>query len=348
MEIGIIEGFFGPEYDPGARKSFAPFLQGCGGGFFLYAPKRDQRLRKSWREDWGQDFQGFLLDLQEHFSLHDVSFGVGLSPMGLGGKFDAQDARDLTTKVRLLDKLGVKILGIFFDDMPVEASLASVQCKVVNHIQEHFGGEIIFCPSFYSPDPILEKVFGKMPANYLEDIAAGIPAEVAIAWTGPKVISPEIPKAHLDGVGDLLKRKPFLWENLFANDGPKNCKFLKLKPFLGRGADLVDSVSGIGLNMMNQAELSKVCFLSSLLVLNEGQDASEAFENALKEILSAGLADFLGQHRETFLTTGLDGIDAETRSKLIADLSDFPDPAAREIEAWLQGTYVVGPECLTD
>lgn len=348
MEIGIIEGFFGPEYSMEERKSYAPFLSGCGADFYLYAPKRDQKLRKQWREEWKADYQGFLLELKNHFDDQGITFGVGISPMGLGGKFDSLDASDLEKKIRLLQKLGIKLLGVFFDDMPVEPSLALVQIKVVQLIQKNFDGRIIFCPSFYSDDPILEKVFGKMPENYLQDIAAGIPLGIDLAWTGPKVISPEIPRAHLEGVNSLLKRKPFLWENLFANDGPKNCKFLKLKPFTGRSSDIVELISGAGFNMMNQPELSKICFLSSLLVLNEGQKPAEAFENACKELLSPSMAQFIQKENESFLTQGFDGLGPEKKQELMDRLSEFPDKSAREIEAWLQGEYLVGPECLTD
>lgn len=348
MEIGVIEGFFGPEWGREARMSYASFLQDCGADFYLYAPKRDQYLRKKWREEWGQDFQSLLLELQEHFATHEISFGVGLSPMGLEGKFDEEDARELEKKIRILNKLGVRRLGIFFDDMPVEPSLAKVQVSVVKYIQNHFSGTLLFCPSFYTPDPILEKVFGKMPENYLEDIAAGIPVEIDLAWTGPKVISPEIPKSHLEEVRDLLKRKPFLWENLFANDGPKNCKFLKLKPFEGRSSDIVELISGVGFNMMNQAELSKICFLSSLLVLNEGQEPMEAFSNACSELLSSGFAQFLSENREVFLTKGLDNLSSEEKDQFLKKLPSFPDKGAREVEAWLKGDYLVGPECLTD
>lgn len=348
MEIGIIEGFFGPEYSMEERKSYASFLSGCGADFYLYAPKRDQKLRKQWREEWKADYQGFLLELKNHFDDQGITFGVGISPMGLAGKFDSLDASDLEKKIRLLQKLGIKLLGVFFDDMPVEPSLALVQIKVVQLIQKNFDGRIIFCPSFYSDDPILEKVFGKMPENYLQDIAAGIPLDIDLAWTGPKVISPEIPRAHLEGVNSLLKRKPFLWENLFANDGPKNCKFLKLKPFMGRSSDIVELISGAGFNMMNQPELSKICFLSSLLVLNEGQKPAEAFENACKELLSPSMAQFIQKENEFFLTQGLDGLSPEKKQELMDRLSEFSDKSAREIEAWLRGEYLVGPECLTD
>ncbi len=348
MDIGIIEGFFGPEYTEVARKSFAAFLSDCGADFYIYAPKRDQNLRKLWREEWRGEFQSFLLDLKDHFAASGIAFGVGLSPMGLNGKFDDQDARDLEKKIRILDKLGITLLGVFFDDMPVEPSLAEVQIRVVKHIQLHFQGKIIFCPSFYSYDPILEKVFGKMPENYLEDIAQGISESVDLAWTGPKVISPEIPGEHLEEVTQILRRKPFLWENLFANDGPKNCKFLKLNPFSGRSSDVVELVSGIGFNMMNQPELSKICFLSSLLVLNEGQQPKEAFHNACAELLSPGLAQFIQSYHEDFAKKGLDGLEDEIRAKLLQKLSSFPDKGAREVEAWLKGEYLVGPECLTD
>ncbi|MFX7507045.1 beta-N-acetylglucosaminidase domain-containing protein, partial [Acinetobacter baumannii] len=72
---------------------------------------------------------------------------------------------------------------------------------------------IIFCPSFYSPDPILERVFGTRPDKYFDEIRQA-PKEIEFAWTGPKVISDEIAPAHLAETAELLGRKPFLWDNL--------------------------------------------------------------------------------------------------------------------------------------
>lgn len=346
--IGIVEGFFGPEWPEAQRKSYSHFLSQVGGDFYIYAPKRDQHLRKGWRDTWNDSFTAKLKNLCAHFHQNGIEFGVGLSPMGLGKILTPSDVKILEDKVRILQDLGIDILGLFFDDMPVTENLADTQISVMEVVKRAFRGKIIFCPSFYTPDPILDKVFGQRPSNYLEDIAEGIPDHVAIAWTGPKVISPEIDHQHLREVGQLLKRKPFIWENIFANDGPRNCKFLKLKPFTGRDHDFLQDTEATAFNLMNQPELSKILFLASLLVLKNKQDPSKAFEEALGQLCSPEFGKFILKHYEAFLREGLDQFEESQRNQWITELSNFSDAGAQEIKDWLEGKYLVGPECLTD
>lgn len=346
--IGIVEGFFGPEWPEAQRKSYAGFLSQAGGDFYIYAPKRDQYLRKGWRDKWNFLYTEKLKNLCDHFHQHGIAFGVGLSPMGIGSSLTPADTEMLENKIQILQGIGIDLLGLFFDDMPVTENLAVAQISVMEVVQKSFRGKIIFCPSFYTPDPILDKVFGQRPANYLQDIAEGLPKDVAIAWTGPKVISPEIDRKHLSEVGQLLKRKPFVWENIFANDGPRNCKFLKLKPFSGRENNLLQNTEGMAFNLMNQPDLSKILFLASVSVLKNNEEPLKAFNEALGQLCSPEFATFIRDYREIFLNDGLDIINEDDKKKWLAELSEFSDTAAQEIYDWLVGKYLVGPECLTD
>jgi hyaluronoglucosaminidase len=346
-KTGVVEGFFGPQWPMKDRKSYAEFLARYGGDFYIYAPKQDPHLRKKWREDWDQSYLNMLKDLVNTFHRSGIKFGVGFSPFGLGTTLIPQDIEFLYGKLQILNSLGVDILGLFFDDMPTNDNLAQTQIEALAVIKKTFLQKIIFCPSYYTPDPILDKVFGKRPENYLNEIAEGVPQDVSIAWTGPKVISPLIDEDHLIEVSKLLKRKPFIWENLFANDGPKNCKFLKLKPFTGRDDKAFSQTEAFGFNLMNQPQLSKIVYLASKFVL-EGQESEQAFEKALTELCSDKFKKIVLEYRDLFLNVGLDNIDAEKKEFLISDLKLMSDPGASEIRDWLENKYQVGSECLTD
>ena len=347
-KMGIIEGFFGPQWPNTARESYADFLSRYGGDFYIYAPKQDSLLRKKWRDPWETDYVEFLRRLKKVFQLHQIKFGVGFSPFGLGASLLASDIGHLKLKLNILNDLQIDLLGLFFDDMPTNEFLAKTQIAALEVIRQSFQGKIIFCPSYYTPDPILDKVFGQRPTNYLEDIANGVPEEVSIAWTGPQVISSEITSEHLSETAAILKRKPFLWENIFANDGPRNCKFLKMRNYTGRSPESLEKAEGLGLNMMNQPELSKILYLSSRLVLRGESDPEKAFEDALSSLASPGFKDFILLNRDKFLNQGFDSISDEEKSQLIQELHFFADPGAIEISDWLQGKYNVGSECLTD
>jgi hypothetical protein len=326
------------------RLSYAEFIDRTGGGFYIYAPKQDPHLRKKWREPWSEEYQAMLASMAQHFHSHGVTFGVGLSPFG----YTNFEASLLSEKLKQLQAAGVDLLGVFFDDMPVSDDLARTQIACVAEVRKHFKGELVFCPSYYTPDPILDKVFGQRPATYLSEIADGIPQDIELAWTGPKVISPTIDVAHMQETKALLKRDPYLWENIFANDGPKNCKFLKLKAFTGREAGVSELASAFAFNMMNQAQLSQITFLAARLVIEQDLEPEFAFDQALTALCSEEFAQFIRTHRVNFLEKGLDALSTEERSAHLAALAQMDDPGAREIEAWLRGEYVVGTECLTD
>lgn len=345
--IGVIEGFFGPQWENSARKSYAKFLRRYNSDFYIYAPKQDPHLRKKWREDWNEDYCEYLRDLVSTFHQEGIKFGLGFSPFGLGSVLSPDDKVHLRTKLQIMNNLGVDLLGLFFDDMPTDENLAKTQIEALLEVQKHFGKKIIFCPSYYTPDPILDKVFGQRPTDYLSEIASGVHKDVALAWTGPKVISSEISDDHLRETTDLLKRKPFIWENIFANDGPRNCKFLKIKPFSGRTTKSLNLVEGYGFNMMNQPHLSKILYLASLIALEES-DPEESLKEAIRELSSTEFAKFLEESFIVFLNDGLDKISESDKERYLNQLKSFPDVYAREIEDWLLGKYLVGSECLTD
>lgn len=343
-QIGIIEGFFGPQWSTQDRVDYALFLSKFKKSFYLYAPKRDAHLRRDWRNKWSREYIYFLEQLARQFQSHQVEFGIGLSPFGLGT--DQNDDLLLEEKIKILDDLGIQKLGLFFDDMEAHAQLAQYQLEALELVRVHFRSKVVFCPSFYSFDSILEKVFGKRPDRYWQDLQSFYPSEIDYIWTGNKVISPEISQDDLLKAQEVLGRKPFLWENLYANDGPKNCRFLKLHPYTGRDKNLLHQTQGIAFNLMNQAQLSKIVFQSSALFLTTQSTPEECFAAALQEQCSPTFADFVVEYRDAFQKQGYDIL--KTHAELKEKLQGFKDPAAIEILEWLQGAYIVGPECLTE
>lgn len=344
--IGIVEGFFGPEWNNESRLSWASFLKNHEGSFYIYAPKRDQNLRRGWKDEWSNEFIDLITALTNHFHQQGLLFGVGLSPMGLGLTLQNDDKTKLTEKITLLKNLGVDILGLFFDDMPVTDNLLSTQKEVVLLAHKIYPQGLIFCPSFYTEDPILDKVFGARPQGYVEGLKTHIPNSVDICWTGPKVISQEISDEYLEGTNALLGRPPFIWENLYANDGPKNCKFLKLKYFEGR-EQFSPFIQGMALNLMNQPELSKILYWSTCLTL-KGLTPQEAFLQSLNDLCSPKFVTFITKYRDLFLHEGFDKIDDEQKRALLDELKDHTCSYSQDIRDFLNGNYIVGPECLTD
>lgn len=346
--LGLIEGFFGPAWPEQARLDFAPFLQKHGFAFYLYAPKADPFLRKKWRAPWSGEYKAKLAGYAKHFHAHGVQFGVGLSPFELHLLPKPEQKAALREKLDQLNEAGLDVLGLFFDDMPIHEGLAQAQLEAIEIVRAATKAKIIFCPAFYTPDPILEKVFGKRPETYWSDIRSA-PQDVEFAWTGPKVISEDIPVEHLIETTELLGRRPFLWDNLFANDGPRNCKFLKIRPPKGRTAAALQASNGWAWNPMNQAALSQLVMLASRQAVLDRTAPEFALAQAIQSMCTPGLAAFLMEHKQEMLELGLDKLDPAVKEGWRKELRAWhSEPVAKEIDQWLAGEFIVGAECLTD
>ncbi len=99
---------------------------------------------------------------------------------------------------------------------------------------------------------------------------------------------------------------------------------------------------------MNQPYLSQLVYLSSLWVITKQLSPSDAFGKSCFELCSPELANFLLRNRSLFLDVGLDKLTDEQKESLLLELATDQTPVAEEIQAWLKGDYLVGPECLTD
>ncbi len=335
LGLGVIEGFFGPDWSWTARAQMATFLSANQYDFYLYAPKRDPYLRRQWSTVHPPEMWHQLTSLRSKFREAGVKFGVGLSPFELHESWDQRARQELRTRLQQLDELELDLLGLFFDDMKGSPDLAQVQAEMVAFVQSCTRVPLLFCPTYYSDDPILDKVFGARPTGYLERIGQDMDLEVKIFWTGSKVISPAITAVELKVVTETLRRAPLIWDNFFANDGPKQSQFLKLKPFEGRSNEAFAAARGWVLNPMNQPYLSQLVLAAANRVFRLKEDPIKALQ--LPPLLDAAVLMEISQK-------GLDHLGESTR----AQLRQVEGPVGDDLRDWLDGKYRVGPECLTD
>ncbi len=358
--LGLIEGFFGRAWSFTARYDYAEFLQNNGYHFYIYAPKNDPYLRKKWQEDWPAETAAQLQSVVRHYQNLGLDFGLGLSPFEIH-TYDSSARQSLEKKIRRLNRLGLDILCLLFDDMRGDLpNLAQTQTQIVRDVLHlTTAKKIIMCPTYYSFDPVLEKVFGPRPEGYFQDLAKGLPLAVDIFWTGPEVCSQKYPQAHLKTVSQLLGRKPFLWDNYPVNDGSKISKFLHLKAFDNRPGSLSELTSGHAANPMNQPWLSRIPLYSLPRSYAKGlsYDPQKTLQEAVTHLCGNKLAQQLAKDIELLHTEGLDKISPAQKKQLIEQYScinssNSPDPCTdpytQELIAWLRGEYAFDPACLTD
>jgi hypothetical protein len=111
------------------------------------------------------------------------------------------------------------------------------------------------CPSYYSEDALLERVFGRFEPNFLETLAQYLPPKIPCFWTGPSVVSTTITLSHVQRVAKKIARPLLLWDNYPVNDLSMRDE-LHLAPLTGRDPRLPERVYGYLSNPLLQEELS--------------------------------------------------------------------------------------------
>lgn len=350
--LGVIEGFFGQSWTWTARHAYATWLAEKGYSFYIYAPKEDACLRRSWWQSWPEAEWQSLIRLRHHCQQSGLAFGIGLTPLGAHHDYAFHKPRLLARLAEINTRLQPDILAILFDDMPSDTpKLAELQLTIAHDIAcNSVASRHIFCPSFYSTDPILEKVFGAMPVNYWSTLAKGLDNAFDLFWTGPKVCSDTYPSEHLQWVVDALGRKPFLWDNYPVNDGKKASDYIYLRAFKHRPASLADYIRGHAVNPMKQPWLSQIplATLPMSYQQRDSYDAEAAWQTAAHDAVGADIAALLFADLPQFCDLGLAQLTNQQQRALQQRYVPYSaHPAVREVLGWLAGDYRFDPACLT-
>ncbi|WP_041523088.1 beta-N-acetylglucosaminidase domain-containing protein [Gilvimarinus agarilyticus] len=353
IPLGVIEGFFGRSWNWQQRTELAGFLQQTGYSYYLYAPKSDDRLRSHWRQDWSQSEWANLTTLRDHYRAAGIEFGIGLSPLDLCTPEGQTDSACLHQKIARINQLEPDILALLFDDMRGDIpQLASIQTQLAHQAAEHSNAhQIMLCPTYYSDDPVLAKVFGARPNHYWETLGQQLDPAINIFWTGPKVCTEHFTRTHLSDVADRLGRLPFLWDNYPVNDGAVKSKHLYLAPYSTDRAQIGDLIAGHAVNPMNQFQLSKLALASLPHAYRDAHYQPETlFTTLLDQLCPAELRAALTRDAAFFACEGLDGMTTAQRNLLTERYRTLGENSAMaaEVADWLEGYYTFDPACLTE
>ncbi len=347
-KLGIIEGFYGPLWQWADRRALMERLQPHGYGFYWYAPKADRYLRRAWQQPYPPEAAAEIAGFARWCDDRQIAFGVGLSPWEIFTRFDEAARRALADKLAFLESVGVDRLAVLFDDMKADMpDLALRQGEIIDWVRQHTGfHQLAVCPSYYSDDTVLDRVFGQRPANYLEALGRALDPAVEVFWTGEEVCSREVSPGHLRRVNAQLGRQPLLWDNYPVNDGERMSRHLHLRGVTGRPAGNAGLVSGHAINPALQPTLTAIPALTLAASYRQGEDYcyGEAFRQAAQEVVGAELAQMLLEDLLVLQDAGLHRLGDDRRARLQARYGGYPHPAAQEIVQWLDGRYQVSDE----
>lgn len=270
---GIVEGFFGPLWSMAQRSAIFEFGAARAMNTYLYAPKDDPYHRARWMEPYPQTQWRQLTRLIREAHRRRIDFVYGFHP-GQGLHFGATGPiRLLLNKAQRFYDSGVRTFAVLFDDIPsrlqhtgdrkkFKASLARAEGVWLQEIQSRQPSswkdvEWWICPSYYTPDPLLARVFGAFERDFLEILGDCLPADVACFWTGPAVVPERIGIAHMKRIAECLKHPVLLWDNYPVNDLSMRDE-LHIGPLKGRDSRLPNFVYGYLNNPLLQERLSFV------------------------------------------------------------------------------------------
>nr|XP_033796207.1 protein O-GlcNAcase isoform X2 [Geotrypetes seraphini] len=182
---------------------------------------------------------------------YEIEFIYAISP-GLDITFSNQ--KEVSTLKRKLDQVsqfGCKSFALLFDDIDhnmcpadkeVFSSFAHAQVSITNEIYQYLGepNTFLFCPTEYCGTFCYPNA---AQSPYLRTVGEKLLPGIEVLWTGPKVVSKEIPVDSIEEVSKILKRAPVIWDNIHANDYDQ--KRLFLGPFKGRSTELIPRLKGV-------------------------------------------------------------------------------------------------------
>ncbi len=349
--LGIIEGFYGKLYTKRQRASLCSFAAKNGYSYYIYAPKNDKSLRREWKRDFTKKEIAQLKNFSSFCHSNNMKFGIGISPLGITEDID-NNLVFLEKKIDFAIKnFQTDIIAILFDDIKLYTADEGIRqkkilCKIYSKLK-NTGIRIIFCPTYYSFDPILDKVFGERPSDYFEQITEDLPDEIEIFWTGNKVLSKSISAEDISKINNLFKRKVTIWDNYPVNDGKLISKKIYTREFTNRNS-LDGIVLSHAVNPMLEANLSKIS-LSTLPLCYNGLDDKEIENQRLLSIKNLFNSDSLPlvNYLNKLNDEGIESLNSSDKNKLKNICRDLKTPCAFEVIQFLDGFYRFDPSCLT-
>ncbi|WP_157674143.1 beta-N-acetylglucosaminidase domain-containing protein [Endozoicomonas ascidiicola] len=344
FSYGVIEGLYDKEniWNWSSRKAYVNFCAARSMDFFIYAPKNDPFLREQWQQPWPQESFDELKALASGFQSKGIRFGIGFTPYNIR-ELDKQSRLQLKEKVNALNELNPDILCILFDDFTNDViDLARKQAEIADYIASlSTAKQFIVCGTYYSKDPLLQRVYGAMPENYWSEQGKYLDPKFDIFWTGDHVISLGYDQPGLQQIADDFRRKPFLWDNYPVNDPDWLKSRLRIYTFTGRPWQISEWCSGHAANTMIQPWLSMIpiATLSDLYQQKERFDGHASFRNTVHDLCGDSLAKAIIDNLIYLTEEGTLNFSEFTRQRLQDTFSALQSPVEKpfsdEIVHWL-------------
>ncbi|NXW33730.1 OGA GlcNAcase, partial [Phaetusa simplex] len=249
-------GFYGRPWVMEQRKELFR-RQKWGLNTYLYAPKDDYKHRMFWREMYSVEEAGNCLYFSSVFSitrlLNELDIATYVCVCLITVAISKGEWRPIfnTLQMYLVSQFGCRSFALLFDDIDhnmcaadkeVFSSFAHAQVSITNEIYQYLGepDTFLFCPTEYCGTFCYPNV---AQSPYLRTVGEKLLPGIEVLWTGPKVVSKDIPVESIEEVSKIIRRAPVIWDNIHANDYDQ--KRLFLGPYKGRSTELIPRLKGV-------------------------------------------------------------------------------------------------------
>lgn len=289
----MIEGFHGQPWTQDQRLEMIDFLAKRGMNAFVYSPKDDPKLRDEWRAAYDRLELERLGELVDRCDAAGMALTWCISP-GLSVRYShPDDIATLRSKTASVLALGVRHIGLFFDDIPPRlqfeedraafAGLEEAQISLANTVLASLPAEadLIVCPTEY---------WGRGDEDSLAQLGAGLDPRIDLFWTGPAVCSAALDLADAEVFTLTARRPPTYWDNYPVNDLSMSYD-LHIGPYGRRDPELWRSSKGIVANVMELFEASKIPLATIADYLRDpaSYEPEASWQRAIRDV--AGEAD---------------------------------------------------------
>jgi hyaluronoglucosaminidase len=294
---GVIEGFYGPPWEPEARRGLLKLMADRKMNTYFYGPKDDVFHRARWSELYPSDK---LSELEAAFALAtelDMDFWYTVGP-GLSIEYaNRSDFAALRKKLAQVAELGITKFGLLYDDIPEHLqherdvnefkSLPEAHSTLANRLYLELREELpivrfAVCPTQYH---------GLGNEAYISELGGRLDPRIELLWTGPEICSRELTLRDAAVFERTCSRPVLYWDNYPVNDAQMTDE-MHIGPYRGRDPHLYRASLGVVANGMEYPEASKIGLLTvaDYLWNPEDYDPEESWDDALRTIV--GDADF--------------------------------------------------------
>lgn len=362
---GVVEGFYGFFYTSSERKNLIRFLGKSGYNAYFYAPKNDRYHRVEWRKPYPIKNVKIFEETIQVAKESGINFCYCISPGTTICYSSASDFEFITDKFLSFYKLGVRDFSLLLDDITPEFSFEEDRVSYPSYADAHADLcnrvfiwlinlddkiRLSMCPTDYA---------GSTPfSQYIIELGQKLHPDIMIMYTGTQVCSKEISSMDALRFGEVIGRKPLIWDNYPVNDGGMDVE-LHLGPIRGRSKDLYKQVAGILVNPMNQTEASKIALATYAHYFSNPfeYDPAKAWQSALVDVVGADYAEDLQVIAENSQRSCLGTLEAEKLEQLTKKVifsiqngsSPTTDPDGLALEQYLdriaEASYKIVNDC---